>query len=118
MEPPSLNVLAIRKIAFRKGCTVERTVTLKQRPYVQIYDAKGRKVDGGNGGMALTLTAAKRLLEAMPDARKRESASARRPVPGRDVGLTLHDAQAQARVLVPTPSETKDIGRRPSRSRQ
>jgi hypothetical protein len=64
MEAPSLNVLAIKKIAHRKGCTVERTVTLKQRPYMQIYDAQGRKVEGG---MALTLTAAKRLLEAMPD---------------------------------------------------
>ena len=65
MESPSLNVLAIKKIAHRKGCTVERTVTLKSRPYVRIYDAKGRAVDGpGREGMALTLTAAKQLLEA------------------------------------------------------
>lgn len=65
-----LNVLAIKKIARRKGCTVERTVTLKQKPYVRVYDAKGRAVEPpGRAGMALTLSAAKRLLEAMPDRR-------------------------------------------------
>ncbi len=68
-----LNVLAIRKIAVAKGCTVQRTVTLKQRPFVQIYDAKGRAIDGGKTGNGFSLAQAKRLLEAMPDSPARTS---------------------------------------------
>ena len=71
MQAPSLNVLAIRKIAYRKGCSVERTATIKQRPYVQIWDANGRVVEGATRGTGFTLTEAKRTLEAMPDTRTR-----------------------------------------------
>jgi len=67
MEAPSLNVLTIRKLAYRKGCTVERTATIKQRFYVQIWDAKGRAVDGASRGTGFSLSEAKRRLEAMPD---------------------------------------------------
>jgi hypothetical protein len=67
MEAPSLNVLTIRKIAAAKGYTVERTVTLKQRPYVQILDAKGRAIEGAKTGNGFSLSEAKRRLEAMPD---------------------------------------------------
>ncbi len=69
MNPPSLNVLAIKKIAHRKGCTVERTATIKDRRYVAIYDAMGKAVDGASRGVGFSLTEAKRLLEAMPDRR-------------------------------------------------
>ena len=62
-----LNVLTIRKIAAAKGFTVERTVTLKQRPFVQIYDRKGRALAGATTGNGFSLAQAKRLLEAMPD---------------------------------------------------
>ena len=62
-----LNVLTIRKIASAKGYTVERTVTRKQRPFVQIYDGKGGAIEGAKTGNGFSLTQAKRLLEAMPD---------------------------------------------------
>ena len=62
-----LNVLAIRKIAAAKGCTVERTATLKQRSYVEIYDAKGRAIEGARRVTGFSLSEAKRRLEAMPD---------------------------------------------------
>lgn len=65
-----INVLAIRKIATAKGCTVERTVTLKHRRFVQIYDAKGMAIEGAKTGNGFSLAAAKRLLEAMPDHRR------------------------------------------------
>jgi ribosomal protein L7/L12 len=70
--PPAmefLNVLAIKKIAYRKGCTAERTATIKHRHYVQIFDAKGRAIDGARRGVGFGLLEAKRLLEAMPDRR-------------------------------------------------
>ncbi len=67
MEAPSLNVLAIRKLAHLKGYRVERTATVKDRRYVAIYDAKGTAVDGASRGVGFTLAEAKRLLEAMPD---------------------------------------------------
>jgi hypothetical protein len=67
MNPPALNVLAVRKLAHRKGYKVERTATVNDRRYVAIYDAKGTAVDGASRGVGFTLAEAKRLLEAMPD---------------------------------------------------
>jgi hypothetical protein len=36
-----LNVLAIKKIAFRKGCTAERTATIKYKHYVRLIGPDG-----------------------------------------------------------------------------
>ena len=68
-EPQFLNVLAIKKIAYRKGCVAERTATIRYRHYVQIWDAKGRVIDGARPGTGFSLAEAKRTLEAMPDRR-------------------------------------------------
>ena len=70
MEAPSLNVLTIRKLAYRKGCKVERTATIKQRFYAKIWDAKGRAIEGASRGTGFSLAEAKRRLEAMPDRRQ------------------------------------------------
>ena len=46
---------------------MERTATIKQWFYVQIWDAKGRVVDGVSRGTGFSLSEAKRPLEGMPD---------------------------------------------------
>ena len=62
-----LNVLAIKKIAFRKGCTAERTATIKHRHFVQLFDGKGRVIEGATRGVGFSLIQAKRT--ARGDAR-------------------------------------------------
>ena len=66
-ESQFLNVLAIKKIAYRKGCTAERTATIRYRHYVQLWDPKGRVIEGAKRGTGFSLAEAKRTLEAMPD---------------------------------------------------
>jgi hypothetical protein len=61
-----LNVLAIKKIAVRKGCTAERTATIKYKHYVQVTGPDGVDMQGTRG-VGLGLLEAKRRLEAMPD---------------------------------------------------
>ena len=61
-----LNVLAIKKIAFRKGCTAERTATIKYKHYVRLTGPDGAEIVGTRG-VGLGLHEAKRRLEAMPD---------------------------------------------------
>ena len=60
------NVLFIKKIAFRKGCTAERTATIKYKHYVRLTGPDGAEVVGTRG-VGLGLHEAKRRLEAMPD---------------------------------------------------
>ena len=62
-----LNVHTIRKLAARKGCTVWRTATIKERPYVAIYDSTGAVIPGAVRGTGFRLAEAVRLLEALPD---------------------------------------------------
>jgi len=61
-----LNVLTIKKIAFRKGCTAERTATIKHKHYVRVTGPDGVDMQGTRG-VGLGLLEAKRRLEAMPD---------------------------------------------------
>ena len=61
-----LNVLAIKKIAVRKGCTAERTATIKYKHYVRVTGPDGVDMEGTRG-VGLGLHEAKRRLEAMPD---------------------------------------------------
>jgi hypothetical protein len=56
-----LNVLAIKKIAVRKGCTAERTETIKHRHYVRITGPDGVDIEGTRG-VGLGLLGAKRRL--------------------------------------------------------
>jgi len=62
-----LNVLAIRKIAHRKGCSVFRTATVKHRHYVLLWAPDGKQIDGSKRGTGFALSEAKRVLEALPD---------------------------------------------------
>jgi hypothetical protein len=64
-----LNVLAIKKIAYRKGCSVELMARIKDHAYVTMRDHKGRPIEGAKRGIGFGLYEAKRLLEAMPDRR-------------------------------------------------
>jgi hypothetical protein len=64
-----LNVLAIKKIAFRKGCSAERTATIKYKHYVPLTGPDGTEIEGARG-VGLGLHEAKRRLEAMPDLAK------------------------------------------------
>jgi hypothetical protein len=61
-----LNVLAIKKLAVAKGCTAERTATIKYKHYVRITRPDGEDIVGTRG-VGLGLLEAKRRLEAMPD---------------------------------------------------
>jgi hypothetical protein len=61
-----LNVLAIKKIAVRKGCVAERTATIKHRHYVRLTGPDGVEMQGTRG-VGLGLLEAKRRLEMMPD---------------------------------------------------
>ncbi len=61
-----LNVLDIKKIAVRKGCTAERTATIKYKHYVRLTGPTGEEIVGTRG-VGLGLIEAKRRLEAMPD---------------------------------------------------
>ncbi len=61
-----LNVLAIKKLAVQKGCTAERTATIKHKHYVRLTGPDGEDIEGARG-VGLGLLEAKRLLEAMPD---------------------------------------------------
>ena len=61
-----LNILAIKKIAVRKGCTAERTATIKYKHYVRLIDPNGEEIEGTRG-VGPGLVEAKRRLEAMPD---------------------------------------------------
>ena len=61
-----LNVLAIKKIAVRKGCTAERTATIKYKHYVRLTGPDGVDMQGTRG-VGLGLLEAKRRLEAIPD---------------------------------------------------
>jgi hypothetical protein len=72
-----LNVLAIKKLAVRKGCTAERTATIKYKHYVRLTGPDGEDIVGTRG-VGLGLIEAKRRLEAMPDraAAKRRTAPA------------------------------------------
>ena len=40
-----LNVLEIKKLAYRKGCIAERTTTVSGKPYVRLTEPKGREID-------------------------------------------------------------------------
>jgi hypothetical protein len=71
MDSPSLNILTVQKLAYRKGFKVERTATIKERRYVAIYDAVGHPVDGAKLDVGFSLREAKRLLEALPDVNRR-----------------------------------------------
>ena len=44
-----LNVLFIKKIAFRKGCTAERTATIKYKHYVRLTGPDGAEIVGTRG---------------------------------------------------------------------
>ena len=44
-----LNVLTIKKIAVRKGCTAERTATIKHRHYVRVTGPDGVDMQGTRG---------------------------------------------------------------------
>ena len=44
-----LNVLAIKKIALRKGCTAERTATIKHKHYVRLTGPDGEEIEGTRG---------------------------------------------------------------------
>jgi hypothetical protein len=61
-----LNVLAIKKLALAKGCTAERTATIKYKHYVRLIGPDGGDIPRVRG-VGLGLTEAKRKLEAMPD---------------------------------------------------
>jgi hypothetical protein len=61
-----LNVLAIKKIAVRKGCTAERTATIKHKHYVRLIGPDGEEIESTRG-VGLGLHEAKRRLEAIPD---------------------------------------------------
>jgi hypothetical protein len=55
-----------QEIAFRKGCTAERTATIKHRHYVRVTGPDGVDMQGTRG-VGLGLLEAKRRLDAMPD---------------------------------------------------
>ena len=84
-----LNVLAIKKIAVRKGCTAERTATIKHKHYVRVTGPDGVDMQGTRG-VGLGLLEAKRRLEAMPDvsARKVKGSSATGRAGGRAGAFT------------------------------
>jgi len=71
-----LNVLVIKKIAVRKGCTAEGTATIKHRHYVRLTGPDGEDLQGTRG-VGLGLLEAKRRLEAMPDLKPARSRSTR-----------------------------------------
>jgi hypothetical protein len=62
-----LSVHEVRKIAVRKGYAIERNSVAKNVTYVRLIDPNGRQVEGLGTFRGLTLAAAKRLLEALPD---------------------------------------------------
>jgi len=101
-----LNVFTIKKLAVAKGCTAERTATIKHRHFVRVTGPDGLDLQGARG-VGLGLLEAKRRLEAMPNLapgvvdRKRASGPARK-------------AQGSAKVAAPrTPSRaTKPVTRR------
>ena len=72
-----LNVLAIKKIAVRKGCVAERTATIKYEHYVRLTGPDGEDLPGTRG-VGLGLLEAKRRLEAMPDRATRKAQGRRR----------------------------------------
>ena len=41
-----LNVLTIKKLAIRKGCTAERTATIKYKHYVRLTGPNGEEIEG------------------------------------------------------------------------
>jgi hypothetical protein len=61
-----LNVLAIKKLAVAKGCTAERTATVKHKHYVRLTGPDGADIPSLRG-LGHGLAEAKRRLEAMPD---------------------------------------------------
>ena len=44
-----LNVLTIKKLAVRKGCTAERTATIKYKHYVRLTGPSGEEIVGTRG---------------------------------------------------------------------
>jgi hypothetical protein len=79
-----LNVLSIKKLALAKGCTAERTATIKHKHYVRLTGPDGADIPSARG-LGHGLAEAKRKLEAMPDlpTRKVEGSSARNRGGGR-----------------------------------
>jgi hypothetical protein len=61
-----LNVLALKKLAYWKGCGVERTATIGGKNFVRLTDPKGQVMDAPRG-VGFSLLEAKRHLEALPD---------------------------------------------------
>jgi hypothetical protein len=74
-QPQFLNVLVIKKLAVAKGCTAERTATIKYKHYVRLIGPDGGDIPGVRG-VGLGLAEAKRKLEAMPDRRNAQGLSA------------------------------------------
>jgi len=62
-----LNVLEIKKLAFRKGCIAERTITVSGRNYVRLTDPEGQEIDCDKRNVGFSLIEANRHLEALPD---------------------------------------------------
>ena len=74
-----LNVLEIKKLAFRKGYAAERTTTVSGKNYVRLTDPRGREIDCDKRSIGFTLIEAKRHLEALPDhPRSRQEKTANR----------------------------------------
>ena len=84
-----LNVLTIKKIAVRKGCSAERTATIKYKHYVRVTGPDGEDLPATRG-VGLGLLEAKRRLEAMPDvsARKVKGSSVTGRAAGRGGSVT------------------------------
>jgi hypothetical protein len=77
-----LNVLEIKKLAYRKGCVAERTMTISGKPYVRLTDPKGREIDCARRDIGFSLIEAKRHLEALPDhSRDQRGKAANRSAP-------------------------------------
>jgi hypothetical protein len=77
------NVLEIKKLACRKGCSAERTMTVSGKPYVRLTDPKGREIGSSKRDIGfISLIEAKRHLEALPDhSRSRRGMAANRLAP-------------------------------------
>jgi hypothetical protein len=61
-----ISVHEVRKIAARKGYTIERNGTVKNVTYVRLTGPDGVEVEAP-GVRGMTLAAANRLLEQLPD---------------------------------------------------
>ena len=72
----------IKKLAYRKGCVAERTMTVSGKPYVRLTDPKGREIDCARRDIGFSLIEAKRHLEALPDhSRDQRGTAANRSAP-------------------------------------